>query len=48
LHSAILDAFDFDDDHAHAFFMDNHIWSDNDSYYCDLLEEETVTPVISG
>ena len=27
LHKAIIDAFDFEDDHAHAFFMDNHYWS---------------------
>ncbi len=33
LHSAILDAFEFFDDHAHAFFMDNVKWSDRDSYY---------------
>lgn len=25
--SAILDAFGFDDDHMHAFFMDNRAWS---------------------
>ena len=33
LHSAIIDAFEFFDDHAHAFFMDNKKWSDWDSYY---------------
>lgn len=33
LHSAIIDAFEFLDDHAHAFFMDNKKWSDWDSYY---------------
>jgi len=27
LHKAIISAFDFEDDHAHAFFMDNHYWS---------------------
>ena len=27
LHKAILDAFEFVDDHMHAFFMDNHLWS---------------------
>ena len=32
LSTEILDAFDFMDDHAHAFFMDNHSWSDADSY----------------
>lgn len=33
LHEAILDAFDFLDDHAHAFFMDNKAWSQADAYY---------------
>jgi len=32
LHDAINYAFDFDDDHLHAFFMDNKIWSPVDSY----------------
>lgn len=27
LHKAIINAFDFDDDHGHAFFMDNKYWS---------------------
>ncbi len=40
LHAAILDAFDFVDDHAHAFFMDNICWSDEDSYYAEGLEPE--------
>jgi len=39
LHSAILAAFGFDDDHAHAFFMDNVIWSKTDAYYVKGLEE---------
>lgn len=39
LHSAILDAFGFDDDHAHAFFMDNVRWSERDCYYMDGMEE---------
>ena len=34
LADVILWAFDFVNDHAHAFFMDNHIWSEDDSYYC--------------
>lgn len=33
LHEAILEAFEFIDDHAHAFFMDNKIWSQADAYY---------------
>ena len=32
LHQAILKAFEFDDDHLHAFFMDNKRWSDRDMY----------------
>ena len=33
LHKAILQAFEFMDDHAHAFFMDNKYWSQADVYY---------------
>lgn len=33
LHEAILEAFEFIDDHAHAFFMDNKTWSQDDAYY---------------
>lgn len=34
LHNAIQEAFDFDNDHLYAFFMDNKRWSrDNDSIY---------------
>ncbi|SDA32902.1 pRiA4b ORF-3-like protein [Ruminococcus sp. YE71] len=33
LSSAILAAFDFDNDHLHAFFMDNKRWSHDDSYF---------------
>ena len=33
LHKAILNAFDFDDDHQHAFFMDNRVWSPVDVYF---------------
>lgn len=33
LHQAILDAFEFEDDHEHAFFMDNRAWSDTDCYF---------------
>lgn len=38
LSCAILEAFDFDNDHAHAFFMDNVCWSDRDSYYIEEME----------
>ena len=33
LHKIILTAFDFEDDHAHAFFMDNRAWSSYDAYF---------------
>jgi hypothetical protein len=36
----ILEAFDFIEDHAHAFFMDNRAWSDADSYYMAMEDEE--------
>ncbi len=39
LHAAILNAFQFDDDHEHAFFMDNRLWSDEDSYYSEGIED---------
>lgn len=32
LHKAIINAFGFEDDHAHAFFMDNHYWSGNAAF----------------
>ncbi len=33
LSDLIIDAFAFDDDHLHAFFMDNQAWSHRDDYY---------------
>ena len=39
LHCAVLDVFAFDDDHAHAFFMDNRRWSEWDCYYARGIEE---------
>ena len=33
LHEAIMYAYEFVDDHAHAFFMDNKTWSQADAYY---------------
>ena len=33
LHKTILNAFDFEDDHAHAFFMDNHYWSNHAAFF---------------
>lgn len=41
LHEAILDAFGFFDDHAHAFFMDNHLWSETGGYYAEQIDEES-------
>lgn len=40
LSSEILSAFYFDDDHAHAFFMDNRAWSDANSYYMDMEDDD--------
>jgi len=34
LHEAILDAFDFIDDHMHAFFMNNRAWDEDGEYIC--------------
>lgn len=39
LHKAILTAYDFDNDHLYAFFMDNKAWSDYDSYWSPYNEE---------
>lgn len=40
LSEAILDAFDFDNDHLHAFFMSNRAWDDEECYYSPYAEEE--------
>ena len=40
LSSFILWAFDFVDDHAHAFFMNNRGWDDSDCYYADFVDED--------
>jgi hypothetical protein len=34
LHDIINNAFDFDDDHMHAFFMNNRAWDDREVYMC--------------
>ena len=39
LHETILDAFCFDDDHAHAFFLDNRAWSQASAFYSRYIEE---------
>lgn len=38
LHEAIIEAFEFMDDHEHAFFMDNHIWMPDQMYVSTKLE----------
>lgn len=44
LHKAIINAFDFDDDHGHVFFMDNKYWSKGEAYLSEQLRPgETVT-----
>lgn len=40
LSDAILDAFDFANDHLHAFFMNNRAWDDMDCYYSPYAEED--------
>ena len=40
LHKAILDAFEFEDDHEHAFFMDNRLWSEDDCFVSSKLHPE--------
>ncbi len=41
LHQSILSAFQFSDDEAHVFFMDNRLWSDQKAYtfYPDVAKE---------
>lgn len=38
LSEAILAAFKFDDDHCHAFFMDDRYWSSFNAYYSDDMD----------
>ena len=40
LSDEILDAFDFENDHAHAFFMDNRAWSHADGYFMAMEYDE--------
>ena len=40
LADVILWSFDFINDHAHAFFMDNVAWRDADSYYVSFVSED--------
>lgn len=41
LASKIQEAFKFDNDHLHAFFMDNRYWSSYDAYFAEETEEPT-------
>lgn len=43
LSEVILDAFDFDDDHAHAFHMDDNYRSRTNVFYSDRVDEEWPT-----
>lgn len=38
LHKAILEAYQFDDDHQHAFFMDNRVWSHEAAFFSTKTE----------
>lgn len=40
LSEAILGAFNFDNDHCYAFFMDDRYRSKTNAYYCDYMEED--------
>lgn len=40
LSDEILNAFDFMNDHVHAFFMDNRAWSHVDSYFMAMEYDE--------
>lgn len=41
LSAEILEAFDFINDHAHAFFMNNRPWTDEDCYYAEFVDEDS-------
>ena len=40
LADVILWSFDFENDHAHAFFMDDLFWSDADSYFLSFVNDD--------
>ena len=40
LGDAILEAFDFINDHAHAFFMNNRPWTEDNCYYAESVDED--------
>ncbi|MGN1415278.1 MAG: DUF6930 domain-containing protein [Oscillospiraceae bacterium] len=41
LHSVILNTFGFEDDHLHAFFLDNKAWSRSSCYFSQYCEGES-------
>ena len=43
LHKAIISAFDFEDDHGHAFFMDNKYWSSGAAYFSSEMRNSNGT-----
>ena len=40
LSDEILEAFDFINDHAHAFFLNNRPWTDDDCFYAEFVDED--------
>lgn len=40
LSNEILEAFEFINDHAHAFFMNNRPWTEDDCYYAEFVDED--------
>ena len=38
LHSTIIEAFNFEDDHLYAFFMDNILWSEEKAFWSPYAE----------
>lgn len=42
LHEVIIRAFEFEDDHEHAFFMDNRFWSQEHAFYSEKLKRDKV------
>ena len=47
-HEAIQDAFEFDDDHAHAFFMSGRAWDITTAIYCPMMGEEDEDYVLTS
>lgn len=47
LHEAIMEEFDFDDDHLHAFFMSNRGWDHQDCYFSKHADEGPFTDEVT-